>query len=122
MQTKAAPIDALFVIAILSLTVTFSACLVKEHGQCETAPYRLLVGGTVWVQTKDALIHALFVIVNRYFFLCLVKEHGQCETAPYRLLVGGGGTVWVQTKAAVINARRGSNKGNSVLCRHAIIT
>ncbi len=97
----------------------------KEHGQCETAPYRLLVGGggTVWVQTKAAVINALFVIVNRYFLsLFLVKEHGQCETAPYRLLVGGGGTVWVQTKAAVINARRGSNKGNSVLCRHAIIT
>jgi hypothetical protein len=101
---------------------------VKEHGQCETAPYRLLVGGggTVWVQTKAALINALFVIaivsLTATFFLCSVKEHGQCETAPYRLLVGGGGTVWVQTKAAVINARRGSNKGNSVLCRHAVIT
>jgi hypothetical protein len=44
---------------------------VKEHGQCETAPYRLLVGGggTVWVQTKAAVINALFVIVNRFFFL-----------------------------------------------------
>ncbi len=78
----------------------------KEHRQCETAPYCLLVGGggTVWVQTKAALSSTLFVIANRYFFHYLVKEHGQCETAPYRLLVGGGGTVWVHTKAAVINA------------------
>ena len=54
--------------------------------------------------------------------VCAVREHGQCETLPYRLLVGGGGSVWVVTKASLITARRGSNKGNSVLCRHAIIT
>lgn len=51
-----------------------------------------------------------------------LKEHGQCETLPYRLLVGGGGSVWVQTKAALVTARRGSNKGNTVCCRHTIIT
>jgi hypothetical protein len=43
---------------------SFFLYLVKEHGQCETAPYRLLVGGggTVLVQTKAAIINALFVI------------------------------------------------------------
>ena len=55
-------------------------------------------------------------------FAVAVKEHGQCETLPYRLLVGGGGAVWVQTKATIVHARRSSNKANSVVCKHAVIT
>jgi PAS domain len=63
---------------------------------------------------------SIFEIITQVFIL--VKEHGQCETLPYRMLVGGGGCVWVQTKAALLTARRGSNKGNSVCCKHTIIT
>lgn len=67
------------------------------------------------------LVHAQDIGNVQKAFKNLV-ELGQCETPLYRLLCHGGGYVWLQTKACLTIARRGTNKGQNILCRHQQIS
>jgi len=78
----------------------------------QVAGYRCLLGESFY-----NLVHTADIRLVQTAFRNL-REHGLCCTPPYRLLVRGGGYCWLQTRASCTQARRGSSRGQSIVCQH----